>query len=450
VAKITSRTDLNVGTELVLDEAAKTFSLVATGNLVAKDGVTIQALYSKFVDLWTNITYQDSPFPMNALDALSGQYLIGIDAGGNSNGWKPLNDTTRQMMRDGGWEEYDSSGTLLRVFAGLVGLGSVSTGSQLYYQTAPANAPINFTFDDQCNEGIQVYGNAANGNFDNRVFFKSFVREQGKSFSDSVLSDTGKTTTGAFIVNMLLLNADDLKISDLDAEMTNAPYDDITVEYFASNQSRTIGGVNYNYNVVIDGNDATLEQIYTKIQYLLRQNSDIDTGSGTVIGQTADLLCGFVGDTLETTTGVFVDNVKDADSNRIKFRDTTGTFRENPFTAAGVLSFNDVMVGSGSSYRLMYTTGPSANDDYEESGAITVLDASGNTISGVISAGEISITFDYDGDGVGGTAGTDKPVTLIGIRANSSKFAVATGILTKSKAISLSLVAETDRAYKSV
>jgi len=447
MAKITDRTDLNIGTELLVDEAAKTIQLVEAGNLVAKDGVTIQALYSKLVDLWATSTYQDSPFPMNALDALSGQYLIGIDAGGNANGWKPLNDTTRQMMRDGGWEEYDDLGALLRVYAGIVGLGSVSSGAQLYYQADAADGPTDFTFTDQANEGIQVFGDAANGNFDKRIFFKSYVREQGKIYSDSVLADTGKTETGANIVNMLLSNSDDLKISDLDAEMTNAPYNNITVEYFGVAQQRDVGGVDYDFDVIIDGNSATLEQIYTKIQYLLRQNSDIDSGAGSVIGQTADLLCSFVGDTLQTTNGVFIDNIQSADSNRIIFKDTGGTDRINPFESAGELNFNAVMVGAGSSYRLMFTTGPGTGDDYGEAGAITVDDASGTPITGTISTGTIAFTFDYDGDTAGGTAATDKPVTLIGIRPNSSKFAVATGVLTRSKAISLSLVAEADRAY---
>ena len=447
MAKITDRSSLNVGTEIIIDEVGRTFQYVATGNMVAKDGATVQALYSKFVDLWATATYQDSPFPMNALDALSGQYLIGIDAGGNANGWKPLDDATRQMMRDGGWEEYDSGGVLNRVYAGLVGLGAVSAGSQLYYQADAADAPTNFTFDDQANEGIQVFGDAANGNFDKRVFFKAFVREQGKSFSDSVLADTGKTSTGANIVNVLLSNADDLKISDLDAEMTNAPYDNITVEYFASNQSRTVGGVAYDYDVIIDGNNATLEQIYTKMQYLLRQNSDIDNGAGSVIGQTADLLCGFVGDTLETTIGVFVDNIQSADSNRINFMDVTGTFRANPFTAAGSLNFNAVMVGAGSSYRLFYTAPAGAGNDYGEAGAITVVDSLSAPITGTIGTASIVFDFDYDGDAIGGTAGTDKAVTLIGIRPNSSKFAVATGTLSRSKGLSFSLVAETDRAY---
>jgi len=79
MAKLTSKTSLNVGTEIVVDETAKTIQLLAAGNLIFKDGVTLQAVYSKLVDLWATASYQDSPFPMYALDALSGQYQIGTD-----------------------------------------------------------------------------------------------------------------------------------------------------------------------------------------------------------------------------------------------------------------------------------------------------------------------------------------------------------------------------------
>ena len=48
---------LIVGTELTINTTNKTFKLIATGNLVAKDGVTGQAVYSKFVELWTTATY---------------------------------------------------------------------------------------------------------------------------------------------------------------------------------------------------------------------------------------------------------------------------------------------------------------------------------------------------------------------------------------------------------
>ena len=447
--KIVSRSGLNVGTELTIDEAAKTFTLNAAGNLVAKDGVTLQALYSKFVELWATPSYQDSPFPMYAIDALSGQFQFGTD-GATFNGWKPANDTTRQMLRDGGWSEYNAAGQLARQYVGIVGLGTVSAGAQLYYQKVLDGAATNFTFTDQCNEGIQVYGDATNGNFDSRVYFKSYVREYGKKYKDSVLADTGKTSTGAFLVNMLLSNEDDLKIQANDAAMTGAPYNGITVSYYTANQTRSIGGTNRNFKIIIDGNNATLEQIYTKIQYLLRQPTNINASgtAGVKTGKIQNELLRFVGDTLVTSQSVYIDNIQPADSNRIEFYDDSNTLRTNPYTAAGTMTFNAPLQGAGSSYRLIFTTLPGAGNDFGESGAVTVNDASGTPITGTISGASISFTFDYDGNVQGGrTAGTDAAVTLIGIRPGSGKYVAASGTLTRSKSIALSLVAETDRVY---
>ena len=449
MAKITSKSQLNVGTELTIDETAKTFTLNVAGNLVAKDGVTIQALYSKFVDLWATATYQDSPFPMYAIDALSGQYQFGTD-GATYSGWKPANDATRQMLRDGGWSEYSAAGVLNRQYVGIVGLGTVSSGAQLYYQKVSGAAASNFTFTDQVNEGIQVYGDAANGNFDSRTYFKGYVREYAKKYRDSVLADTGKTATGAYLVNLLLSNEDDLKIQANDAAMSGAPYSGITVSYYTDNQSRTIGGVSRNFKIIIDGNNATLEQIYTKVQYLLRQATDINTSGtdGVKTGKIQSSLLSFVGDTLVTSQSVYIDNILSADSNRIEFYDDSNTLRTNPYTAAGTITFNAPLVGAGSSFRLMFTAPPGAGNDYGESGAVTVNDASGTPITGTISASSIAFTYDYDGNTQGGfTAGTDRPVTLIGIRPGSGKFVVATGTLTRSKTIALSLVAEQDRVY---
>ena len=447
--KIVSRSGLNVGTELTIDEAAKTFTLNAAGNLVAKDGVTLQALYSKFVELWATPSYQDSPFPMYAIDALSGQFQFGTD-GATFNGWKPANDTTRQMLRDGGWSEYNAAGQLARQYVGIVGLGTVSAGAQLYYQKVLDGAATNFTFTDQCNEGIQVYGDATNGNFDSRVYFKSYVREYGKKYKDSVLADTGKTSTGAFLVNMLLSNEDDLKIQANDAAMTGAPYNGITVSYYTANQTRSIGGTNRNFKIIINGNNATLEQIYTKIQYLLRQPTNINASgtAGVKTGKIQNELLRFVGDTLVTSQSVYIDNIQPADSNRIEFYDDSNTLRTNPYTAAGTMTFNAPLQGAGSSYRLIFTTLPGAGNDFGESGAVTVNDASGTPITGTISGASISFTFDYDANVQGGrTAGTDAAVTLIGIRPGSGKYVAASGTLTRSKSIALSLVAETDRVY---
>lgn len=447
MAKITSKAQLNVWTEITIDESAKTFTLVEAWNLVAKDWVTLQAVYSKFIDLWTTVGYQDSPFPMYAIDALSGQFQFGTD-GSTFNGWKPANDTTRQMLRDGWWSEYSNAWVLNRQYVGIVSLGDVNTWAQLYYQRASTDAPSNFTFTDEVNEGIQVFWDATNGNFDKRTYFKWFVREYWKKYKSSVLADTGKTGTWAYLVNLLLSNEDDLKIQTTDGNMTNAPYDAIDVTYFGSDQNKTIGAGSYPFRVVIDGNNATLEQIYTKIQYLLRQDSDIDAGAGTVNGKTASELLYFVGDTLYTTQWVFVENIQANDLNRIVFTDQNNVQRTYPYSSAGILSANSALQGAGSYYRMFFTTLPWAGNDWWEAGAVTVNDKDGNPITGTISSGSIPFTFDYDGNVQGWrTAWTDASVTIVAGRPWYAKPVVATGTITRAKGISISLVAEQDRAY---
>lgn len=543
MAKIISRSGLNVGTEITIDEAAKTFTLNVAGNLVAKDGVTLQALYSKFVELWATSTYQDSPFPMYAIDALSGQFQFGTD-GATYSGWRPADDATRQMLRDGGWSEYNSAGVLARQYAGIVGLGVVNSGAQLYWQRTSTGAPANFTFTDQCNEGIQVYGDVAadatTTTFDSRTFFKGFVREYNYKYKDSVLADTGKTATGANLVNLLLSNEADLDITSNDAGITASPYSEINVKYFPTAFSKDIDttGTQRNFGIVIDvgthsGVDgvsngtttfttaaagitganytggtlivhegagkgtytisgtptstsitttvaitgsasglsftlqratpvsATLKQIYTKIQYQLRQNSNINglASAGAVTGKTASILLNFVGPDLKAGfyaptnpngggSGVTILGYATADTNSFTSYDNTAATRDYPYAAAGTITFNAPLVGAGSSYRLMFTSPPGAGNDYGESGAITVNNAAGTPITGVIGSGSISFDYDYDGNVQGGfTGGTDRAVTLVGVRPGSGKYVVATGNLTRSKAISLSLVAEADRVY---
>lgn len=450
----TTSGNLGVNGNIWLDTTAKTFEFAPYGSLVAKDGVTGNAIWAKLVDLWTTAAYQPYPFPMNVLDAKSGQYIFGQDPGGTYNGWKPQGDVTRQMIRDAGWSEYSNAGVLNRRYVGIVSLGDVSTGAQLYYQRASGGTAYDFTFDDEANEGIQIYGDATNGNFDNQTYFKGYVREYQKKYKDSVLADTGQTATGAFIVNLLLSNEDDLKITAADGAMTGAPYADIGLEYFGSDQSSYDIGA-YPFRVVIDNTtaNATLEQIYTKMQFNLRQTTDIDDGAGNVVGKTASSLCYFVGDTLYTTQGVFIDGVIPDDMNRVVFLDQNSVQRSYPYVAAGTLNFNAALTAGGTGYYRMYFTnddaGDNAGNDYGTAGAITANDATPAAIAGTITGAQIGFTFDYDGNVQRGaaSAGDDAPITVVAGNAGSAKPVVATGTISRSKGISITLTAETDRAY---
>ena len=503
MAKITNPDDIDVGVELTLDTAASTFTLNVAGQLVAKDGVTLQALYSKFVDLWTTATYNKFEFPMYTIDAKSGQYQFGTD-GATFSGWKPADDATRQMLRDGGWSEYSSAGVLNRQYVGIVSLGDVNTGAQLYYQKTNGGSAADFTFDDEVNEGIQVYGDASNGNFDNRTYFKGYVREYAKKYDDSVLADTGQTATGAYTVNLLLANEDDLKIQDTDVNVAaDAPYTGITATWIVGNNfdttntspyalndvvkdgagrwyictgagtadatdysnlstmagagtatfsayagEREIGGTYYPFSIIVDGNAAVAEDVYTKVQYLLRQNSDIDSGSGTQTGIITQKLMDFVGDTLITTTGVYIDDYDTNDVNRLTFTDSTGAQRTEPYTATGTLNFNSVLTAGGTGYYRMYFTDLTGSNDYGLTGAITVDDATGADIAGTISSASIPFTFDYDGNSQGSrTPGTDAVVTVVAGNAGSAKPVVTTYTITRATGQGITLTAETDRAY---
>jgi hypothetical protein len=450
MAKIIDPDDLNVGTEITFNLPARTFTLVAAGNLVAKDGVTGNALWAKFVDLWTLSTYQPYPFPMNILDARSGQYIFGQDPGGTFNGWKPADDATRQMIRDAGWSEFSNAGVLNRQYVGIVALASgFPAGAQFYYQRASGGAAINFTFTDAPNEAIQVFGDASNGNYDTRSYFKLFCREPNYTYDDAVLGDVGESGTGAYKVSLPVSVGSDLKITDNDAAMSGAPYSGITVTYYGTDQNKTIGGGSYPFRKIIQANGGTLEQVYTKVQYLLRQNSDIDAGAGSVTGKTEGQLCYFVGDTLYTTQGVFIEGVLPADLNRVVFLDQNSVQRTYPYAAAGTLNFNSFLTSGGTGYfRMYFTTLPGASNDYGESGAVTVNDKDGNPITGAISGASIAFSFDYDGNVQGGrTAGTDAAVTIVAGNAGSAKPVVATGTISRSKGLSFTLTAEQDRGY---
>jgi hypothetical protein len=296
---------------------------------------------------------------------------------------------------------------------------------------------------------VQVFGDATNGNFDARSYFKVYCRIQGKTYAESALTDIGESVTGAFKLQFPISNGLDAKITVADGTIdSTAPYTSMSVEYFGTDQNRTIGGSSYPFRRIINGALATAEQQYMWAQRQLRKATDIDAGSGTVIGKTADLLLTFVGDRLDTSRGVFIDNYNANDINRIRFQDQNAVYRTFPYIAAGSLTFNSFLVGSGGVYRLWFESLPGAGDDWGEAGAVTVQDKDLADIAGTISASSIPFTFAYDSNVQGGrTAGTDANIVGVATKPGSGKVTVVRATLTRSTGQVVAFVAEQDRVY---
>ena len=433
MAKIIDWDLLDVGTELTITQASLTFTLNVAGDLIAKDWVTMQALYSKFVKLWdTDATLKMYAFPM--------EYSLTMVANQPKGAykfvkwWKPANDATRKMLRDWWWEERSVADVLNRVYVGVVSRGDVNTWAQLYYQTESTGSPTNFTYTDEINEAVQVYWDASNGNFDTRTFFKAFVREYWYKYDSSVLWDTWVTGTWPYIIDMLLSNEADSKIVADDTDVsTLAPYTWIDVEYFGTDQNRTIGWVSYPFRIIVDWNGATLEQIYTKLQYLLRQNSDIDAWAWTVTGKTADVLLTMVWDSGITWTGVYIDNYQANDANRITFTDKNWVARNNPYTSSLSLTFDSLLTAWWTGNYTMYFVNLPGSNDYLTDNAVIVNDASWNPISWVITWSPISKTFDYDNNAQWGrTPWTDADVIIVSRNTGSSQVRTTLHTITRS------------------
>lgn len=396
MAKITTPANLNVGTELSINTGTKVITLNIAGNLVAKDGVTLRALYSKLEELWTDDTYDAYPFPMYAIDFRSGQFYFGYD-GTSYNGWVLANDTVRSYIRDSGWREYLADGTLDREYFGVVSIGNLNSGAQPYYQKTSGGAATNFTYTDEVNEPVLVY---EDGGIDNRTLFKMYAREYGYRYADQDLTDLGETGTGSFKLSFPLANSVDPNITDNDTDVAaNAPYTGITATWLVGNGfttatvgslvaddvrqdtagrwfictsggtidaagvanytlnggsatlasysgERLINGTYCAFNIIVDGNGATKEEIHTKLQYLLRQSGDIDSGSGTHLGKVTDVLTNITAGVLTTTTGVYIDNTQTADSAFLIYTDVGGVERSIPVVTNQSVTISGAVAGS--------------------------------------------------------------------------------------------------------
>jgi hypothetical protein len=201
--------------------------------------------------------------------------------------------------------------------------------------------------------------------------------------------------------------------------------------------------------VIIDGDGKTAEQIYTKVQQLLRSTGDIDSGAGTVTGRTADSLLRFVGDTLITGVGVYIDNFNSNDTNRITFTDQAGVVRTFPFVAAGTISFNGNLVADGQAiYRMYFATLPGANNDFGEAAAVLVQNSAAVDIAGNVSGASVSFSFNYDSNVQGGrTPGTDAAVTVVAIGLTTGQYVSAQALITRAVGQNISLVAPLERNY---
>lgn len=481
-----------------------------TGNLDREDGVTGQCVYSFLKEEWrTDAELIRYPFPMIAIT--EEQFEL-------TNDWNWDDRTTARSIRDAGWALKSGGGDSKQEWMNITTLGSFADGANdraYYVNTTPVSSatPSGFFFVGEVNEPVQIFavagheggpvpgalgGPGAAPGYDRRGNFIAYLREATKTFDRyDLITEQGLSTLTYKKYALPLQSTSDSKADATDATIEGTPgtYGHVTVCYFPqAPYVKTIGGTDYNFQVVINGDQQSTEVIYEKIQWLLRQDFNINgygvpksqtavfgksletSAAYPIRGDVAEELLAFVGDTLYTQYqeawpdatggGVYIENFNNDDINDLQFADntygSTETYVFFPYTATGNLLFNDNLVNDAFAQYWMFFTaiGTSA---YGTSDAILVKDTNSQRISGSVDAASIPFTFDYDeneqpyypdGGGNDGnphpngrTKGTNAAVTVVAIGLSTAQFVSTTATITRSTGNNISLVAALERNY---
>lgn len=232
---------------------------------------------------------------------------------------------------------------------------------------------------------------------------------------------------------------------------------------------RLIGTTYYPFTVIIDGDTtvaanasgaARTTEIYESVQYRLRQAIDIDAGAvGNVTGKTATELLSFVGDTLVTSQGVYIDSYNTQDTNSITMTTWGGALNlaevtvNFPFVAALTVNFGtNLQDDQYAKYWVFFSN--AAGNVYGTTNAIIVQDNDDLNMTGNVNPSWptkrtlVSHSFDYDNNVQGGrTGGTPADVTVVGIGLSTGQYVSATGTIARSTTNAVSLVAALERNY---
>jgi len=125
-------------------------------------------IYSRMMIDWKddNFLIANAPMPMFAIDADAGKYLMGQDGSGNNNGWNwedvaSFGIRTRKMLRNMGWQELNTDGTVFAEYAGVRTLGVFEDAARdlAFYQFGTNTAvddTVDFTFAGPTDEAVLV------------------------------------------------------------------------------------------------------------------------------------------------------------------------------------------------------------------------------------------------------------------------------------------------------
>jgi len=354
MAKITDPDFITQGVEATFILNLRHVRLSKVGNL-SDDGVRQQALFSfAKEEFLVDALLKPHPFPW--IPIFDEQFEMVED-------WTYEDQNSENLVRDAGLAYRDGTGaaygagTIQSEFIGFDNVFALDNnaqvgGDQIYVELDEPNGETRQMYiTGQANQLIKVFQNNVFDYRNNDLRFH--VREPGKKYGFVSFSSLNVPLPMTFKrYPFPLQNSPDTDIVATDAEVAGSlPYTGMSITSYATPQARTIGAIPVQVDTVINGNGASLQQIYTYVQHQRRLVSDIDADAAAIAdGDTSDVLLEFVGANLfllesEMWGRVWIDDF-DATQNKFLRINNTGVEYQFPFSAGIKLQFTQTHIDS--------------------------------------------------------------------------------------------------------
>lgn len=441
----------NARIELITAEELANVDMTSRGGgasvanpLIEDDGVKLEALYAfereqrrsdetlRAYDVFFKGTFKFG----GAYELINGRKFDDADGSATS-----LTTDDRFKIRGSGWIERNSAGAIGRIYYGVVSLGNIEATSQPYYQLVDTNnAPVNFDKDGPINEAIQVYGDIAidtdTTTFDNRTYLSNKVRTYGQNYDEKQLADSGVTQMDGYSSGFALGESVHLTTNTGDmplASVYNATpasqvgvWQNMTLEELDTAQTETgFTTADGDFTWVLNNpNGANLDECVAYLDAIAQTDDDINAhASNTTNGKRAGTWYTYnaagkilprVG-TGAAGEGLFIEGLTGTDKNRVIFTDDADATKEYPqylnvSLALGQGAFDDSQAWVHGFFSAAFNSGS----------AVTVQNAQAADVKGDVdgtgltndTTDALEFEFDWNGDTLGGTAGTNKDVVF--------------------------------------
>lgn len=418
---------------LRFDTTNKTIELVADGTtLIAKDGVTGQCLFSR-IKMALNADANLIKYKIPVREMIHDESLEFI------NGWTLKNTASVKMVRDCGVAYVNLSGVVTAMFACFTTLGALAAGTttELYFAQSSSSSASTSTFTHVntgttfgVNELVQIYSDT-NGDgtpdYDYRSYAKVFLRRAGYTYDEASNADIGYATLTYKKYNFPVTHQIDAGVTKDDSTVSG--YTGMSITWSVSPLDTTLDGTtHFNVHVDIVANNHTHDEVYSWVQYKLRQGSDIDSGAGTRNGNVAAALVFMDGTTLKTKLqdvgGVRISGISAASYNNVAMVSDAGTYYSYPYTAAITFEFDAYLQADGAAAKFWIFDAST----YPGGSATVLKDASNNDMIGDLTGGAATKSFSYKPAG----AWADKPWVGVAVGMGNGKIAEASGTIQQS------------------